>query len=259
MLAAERRAATTRKSFRIAIAISVALHALAIFYPLLLDQPLGGAEPSQYPVSAPLQARIHKRAQAAPPPQPAPTAATETRKSTQSKILSSKQGKWSARSQPEEKKPSGAELAQRALAMARGMGRIEEDGGEDAFSTQQEAKLKEIDPLSLEWYFNSFITKLNRSARFVPREPVRRGQSAAEVQIIINRDGSLREYRVVRAADRQMEVDYIRAVVERAVPFSAFPPDISKKTDLLSLTICIQPPGDAGGGFGFTRTAGKRC
>ena len=261
MLVAERRAASTRKTFRIAIAISLALHALAIFYPLLLDQPLGGASESRHHVSAPMQARLNKRAQQVAATQaPAPQPATEKRKRTQEKVITSKQGQWSTRSQPEEKKPSGAELARRAIAMARGMGREqEEDGGEDAFSTQQEAKLKEIDPLSLEWYFNSFITKLNRSSRFVPREPRQKGRQVAEVNIIINRDGSLREYRVTRAADRQMEIDYIRAVVERAVPFAAFPPDISKKTDQLSLTICIQPPGEEGGGAGFTRTSGKRC
>ena len=259
MLATERRAAAKRKSFRIAFAVSLALHALAIFYPLLLDQPLGGVDASPHHVTAPLQARIYKRAQAAAAQSPASQPATEQRKQTRDKVLTSKQGQWSTRKPPQETKPTGAELARRALAMARGMGRDEQDGGEDAFSTQQEARLKEIDPFSLEWYFNSFITKLNRSARFVPREPRQKGQRPAEVEIIINRDGSLREYRVVRAADRQMEVDYIRAVVERAVPFSAFPPDISKKTDVLSLTICIQPPGEAGGGAGFTRTSGKKC
>lgn len=259
MLAAEKRAASTRKSFRIAIAASLALHALAIFYPLLLDQPLGGKEESRYHVSAPLQARIHKRAQVAPPQPPAPQTAVEKRKNAPARVITSKQGNWGVRSQPEERKPTGAELAQRAIAMARGMGREELDAGEDAYSTQQEAKLKEIEPISLEWYFNSFTTKLNRAAQFVPRAAPSRGQRAAEVQIIINRDGSLREYRIIRAADRQIEVNYIQAVVDRAVPFAAFPPDISKKTDTLSLTICIQPPGDSGGGFGFTRTSGKRC
>jgi hypothetical protein len=259
MLATERRAAAKRKSFRLALAVSLALHALVIFYPLLLDQPLGGTDASPHHVTAPLQARIYKRAQVAEA-QSAPSApATEQRKRTKERVLSSKQGKWDLQKQPEARKPTGAELARRALAMARGMGRIEEDGGEDAFSTQQEARLKEIDPLSLEWYFNSFISKLNRSARFVPREPRQKGQRAAEVEIIINRDGSLREYKVIRAADRQMEVDYIRAVVERAVPFSAFPNDISSKTDVLSLTICIQPPGESGSGAGFTRTSGKKC
>lgn len=260
MFAAERRTARTRKSFRIAFAASLVLHALAVFYPLLFDQPLGGVDSSRHHVSAPLQARLHQRAQVAPPAAPAPQPSQKNRKQSEAKVITSKKGNWAAPSRPvEERQPSGAELVQRALAMARGIGRQELDGGEDAISTQQEAKLKEIEPTSLEWYFNSFISKLNRSAQFVPRAAPSKGQRAAEVQIIINRDGSLRDYRIVRAADRQIEVDYIRAVVERAVPFAAFPQQISSKTDTLPLTICIQPPGEDGGGFGFTRTGGKRC
>jgi hypothetical protein len=259
LLAEERRAAGKRKSFRIALAVSLALHALALFYPLLLSQPLGGKDDSRYRVNAPLQARLHKRAQIAPQLQANPAPTRETRKESRADVLSSKQGQWSMNRRPAERKLDGAELAQRALAMARGMGRAEEDGGDDEFSTQQEDKGKEVEPLSLQWYFDSFIAKLNRSARFVPRTPVVQGQRAAEVEILINRDGSLRAYRVKNAADRQSEIDYIRAVVERAVPFAAFPPDIGQKKDTLSLTICIQPPGDGGGGFGFTRTTGKKC
>lgn len=258
LLAEERRAATTRKSLRIALALSLALHALAIFYPLLLDQPPGGADASPYHVQAPLQARIYKRAQVSPPPavaKPAPAPQNNTR----TRMLSSREGKWRTPTPPAEKPASGAELAARAIAMARGMGRIEEDAGEDAESTRQEAKLKEIDPLSLEWYFNSFITKLNRGARFVERPQASRGQRAAEVQLIINREGKLVDYRIIRAADRQIEVAYIEAVARQAAPFAPFPPDIAKKTDTLPLTICIQPPGDSGSSFGFTRTGSKRC
>lgn len=258
LLAAERRAASKRKSLRIALALSLALHALAIFYPLLLDQPLGGADESRYHVQAPLQARIHRRAQLAPPPaatQPTPP----QQKDSRAKVLSSKQGKWRTQAPPAAKQPSGAELAARALAMARGMGSFEEDAGEDAESTRQEAKLKEIDPLSLDWYFNSFITKLNRSARFVERPAPSKGYRAAEVQLIINREGKLVDYKVIRAADRHIEVAYIEAIARQAAPFAPFPADIAKKTDTLPLTICIQPPGDASSSFGFTRTGSKRC
>ena len=238
----------------------MALHALVILYPLLLDQPLGGTDESRYHVNAPLQARLHKRAQVAPPqPAPAQPPQPERRKSTRETVISSKKGTWTAPSRPTEKTPSGAELAQRALAMARGMGRIEEDAGEDAESTKQEAKLKEIEPLSLEWYFNSFITKLNRSARYVQRPPASKGQRAAEVQLIIGRDGKLVDYKIIRAADRQIEVAYIEAVAKQAAPFAPFPPDIAKKTDTLPLTICIQPPGEYGGTGGFTRTGSKHC
>lgn len=258
LLAAERRAAAKRKSLRIALALSLALHALAIFYPLLLDQPLGGADTSRHYVQAPLQARIYKRAQVAPPPAATQTA-PEQKKERRAQVLSSKQGAWRTQSPPAEKQPSGAELAARARSMARGMGRIEEDAGEDAESTRQEARLKEVDPLSLEWYFNSFITKLNRSARFVERPPASRGQRAAEVRLIINREGKLVDYKIIRAADRQIEVAYIEAVARQAAPFAPFPDDIARKTDTLPLTICIQPPGESSSSFGFSRTSGKNC
>jgi hypothetical protein len=237
----------------------VALHVLVLLYPLLLDQPLGGRDESRYHVNAPLQARLHQRAQVAPPQPAAPQPQTQSRTRTRPSVLSSKKGTWSVPSQPAEKTPRGADLAQRALAMARGMGRIEEDAGDDAESTKQEAKLKEIEPLSLEWYFNSFITKLNRSARFVERPARSRGQRAAEVQLIIGRDGKLVDYKIIRAADRQIEVAYIEEVAKRAAPFAPFPADIAKKTDTLPLTICIQPPGEDGGNGGFTRTGSKHC
>lgn len=259
LLAAERRSARARKTFRIALAASVVLHALAIFFPLLQDQPLGGTDPSRYHVDAPLQARLYKRAQIAPQQPVTTTPQPERRKSTQQTVISSKKGTWSTPSRPAEKTPSGAELARRALAMARGMGSYEEDAGEDAESTKQEAKLKEIEPLSLEWYFNSFISKLNRGARFVERPKASHGQRAAEVELIIGRDGRLVDYKIKRAADRQIEIAYIEAVARQAAPFAPFPPEIASKTNTLPLTICIQPPGEYGGSGGFTRTGSKHC
>lgn len=270
MLAAERRAARTRKTLAIAIGLSLVLHALLLFFPLLRSQPLGGSDASPYRVYAPLQARIYKRGQAAAQ-QPAASQAAQAPQAQQmspaspqrgkARILTSPKGNWHTAQRPAapSRPLSGSELAQRALAMARSMGSADDEGGADAESTRQEGRGRDIEPLSLQWYFDSFINKLNRSARFVHRAPPPKGQHAAEVEIIINRDGSLHEYRVVRAADRQIEIDYIKAVVDRAVPFAAFPPEIGSKTDTLSLTICIQPPGDPGGGFGFTRTGGKHC
>lgn len=266
-LAKEQRAAKARKSIRIAVIASLALHALVLFFPLLLSQPLGGKQSSPYRVYAPIKATIAKRSQAPSQSQTASVPTPETKpvpaksRKQRDSVLTSKQGNWSVGKQQrsEAEKLSGRELANRAVAMARGMTGTEDQGGADEYSTLQEGQGKDIEPLSLQWYFDSFITKLNRSSRFVERKPPSRGQRAAEVQIVINRDGSLRDYRVVQAADRQIEVDYIRAVAERAAPFAAFPKDIGSKTDKLVLTICIQPPGDGGSGFGFTRTSGKNC
>lgn len=269
MLAAERRAARTRKTLAIAIGLSLVLHALVLFLPLLFSQPPGGNDASPYRVYAPLQARIYKRGRATAPPQPAVSQtaqAPQTRSASpqrgKARVLTSPGGNWRTAQRPAaapSRPLSGSELAQRALAMARSMGSSADDGGTDAESTRQEGRGGDVEPLALQWYFDSFISKLNRSARFVRRAPPPKGQRAAQVEIIINRDGSLREYRIVQAADRQIEIDYIKSVVDRAVPFAAFPPEISKHTDTLSLDICIQPPGDPGGGFGFSRTGSKRC
>lgn len=260
MQAAEQRAATTRKSLRIALAASLLLHIAVLVFELLMPAPPMGAADTRYRVNSPLQARLHQRAQSAPT---APQVSVQPqeqrpRKTTRKQVITSKQGQWSRPDAPKETPPSGAQLAQRALAMARGMAIEANDGGPDAVSTRQEGKGKTIEPLSLQWYFDSFITKLNRSARFVPREPKAKGQRKALVEILINRDGSLNAYRILRAADQQAEIEYIKAVVDRAVPFAAFPPDIRDKTDTLSLRICIHPPGESGG-YGFSRTSGDDC
>ncbi|WP_291994140.1 hypothetical protein [Candidatus Accumulibacter sp. ACC003] len=42
-------------------------------------------------------------------------------------------------------------------------------------------------------------------------------------------------------------------VVERAIPFAAYPPDIARAARSLGVTICIAP--GRGGGFGFSRMA----
>ncbi|HTJ96773.1 MAG TPA: hypothetical protein VL381_04840 [Rhodocyclaceae bacterium] len=220
---------------------------------------------------APIQATLAKRAQSSQTAK-APTPATpaeptkpskSTPKATRGRVLTSKNGKWATTAQvPEQAKPekpvSGSELAQRALAMARGIGREELDGGKDSYSTLQEGKGNTADNLNLEWYFDSFIKKLNGSARFVKYEPYVKGRKKALVEIFINQDGTLKEYRVLRSADQQGEIAYIKAVVDRAVPFAAFPPALRKNNNSLSMRICILPP-DNDGGAGFSRTSSGDC
>ena len=76
----------------------------------------------------------------------------------------------------------------------------------------------------------------------------------------VNPNGSLRSFKVLNAADQQMEIEFIRSVVERAVPFSAFPPDLQKSAQSLAMIICILPAHLGGTGFGFARTPdGRRC
>ena len=116
------------------------------------------------------------------------------------------------------------------------------------------------DPFSLDFYLDSLLKKLNRSAAFVKSDPRSRGVQAAAIEVRINPDGSLKSFVVTRAGDQQSEINFVKSVVERAVPFAAFPPDIVRSARSLGLMICIQPSSGGNGGFGFTRRAeGSGC
>ncbi len=149
---------------------------------------------------------------------------------------------------------TGQELSRSALAMARQMGRSAQDDGVDAASKPPQGNGKAIEPYSLQMYFDAFLRKLNRSAAFVKNERRAGGTRKALVEISLNADGSLKDYRVLRSGDQNAEIAYIKSVLDRASPFSAFPPDIRKARDWLAITMCIYPPNEAGGGGGFTRT-----
>jgi hypothetical protein len=142
------------------------------------------------------------------------------------------------------------QLSQRALAMARQLGRAAPEE-----SREPPAKGKGVEPFSLEMYFDAFVRKMNRSAAFVKNEPRAHGSRKALVEISLNSDGSLKSYQVLRSADQQAEIAYIKSVIDRASPFSAFPPDIRNGTDALTILMCIMPS-RAGEGGGFSRSFG---
>jgi hypothetical protein len=157
--------------------------------------------------------------------------------------------------------PTGRELSQSALAVARQIGRYPEDDGGDEASGQPTANGKVVEPFSLEMYFDAFVRKLNRSAAFVKNDLRDRGSvrglRKALVQISLNSDGSLKSYRVLHSADQEAEIAYIKSVIDRASPFSAFPPDIRNGRDSLSILMCIYPA-HAGEGGGFSRSFGAQ-
>ena len=155
------------------------------------------------------------------------------------------------------KPASGQELSKNALAMARQMGRSMDEDGADSESKPATGNGKVIEPYSLAMYFDAFIRKLNRSAAFVKNEKRASGSHKALVEIALNADGSLKSYRVLRSGDQAAEIAYIKSVVERASPFSAFPPDIRRAVDSLSINMCIRPADDGIGG-GFSRSYGDQ-
>lgn len=160
--------------------------------------------------------------------------------------------------------PSGAQLSQQALAMARNLARGSADEPVDnrreaPFRTPRAARNEDgVNPLSMELYFEAFVQKLNRSAAFVANDRRERGAGVAVVQVQLSADGSLRRYHILSGADQQSEIDYVRRVVERAAPFAAFPPDIRRSNDSLSFEICILPARANASGGGFSRTFGGR-
>lgn len=156
---------------------------------------------------------------------------------------------------------AGPSLAQRSLAMAGAIGRqMERQAEAESTMVERLPGSPPVDSFSLEMYMDGLVSKLNRSAAFVKNDLRGRGRLIATVLVKVNPDGSLQSYKVLNAGDQQDEIAYTKSVVERALPFAAFPADIKKSVASLAMVICIFPAGSDGGGFGFTRTApGRRC
>lgn len=152
------------------------------------------------------------------------------------------------------------DLAQRSLAMAREYSR--QQARQQADGSEMLERLPNsppVNPFSLEMYLDALVKKLNRSADFVKNDPRSKGVRSALVQVRLSADGSLHSFKVLNAADQQAEISFIKAVVEQAVPFAAFPADIRGSARSLTMMICIRPP-SLSGGFGFMRTPdGGRC
>jgi hypothetical protein len=265
--------ARAQQSFRLALLISLLLHAAVLF----IGYSSSGS--SSGPAAPPtLQATLATKPAPLVRPLVPPTSAPPStlRKATRApaksparRLLTAPTGVWANRSfSPAEradmdnflndlatqaKPPSGRELSKRALAMARQLGRAAPDDGEEEDAGKPGGKT--VEPFSLEMYFDAFVRKLNRSAAFVKNEQRTRGLRKALVRIALNADGSLKSYRVLRSGDQAAEIAYIKSVIDRAAPFSAFPPDIRQTTDSLSILMCIYPAHDGEGG-GFSRSFG---
>ncbi|MEF8721748.1 hypothetical protein [Candidatus Accumulibacter sp. ACC012] len=159
-----------------------------------------------------------------------------------------------------EAKPAAKpKLAQSALAMARSQGQQQARNDEEGTAILE--RLPNTPPpaqFSLDFYVDGVVKRLNRSAAFVRNDPRSKGMRMAAVHFRINPDGSLKTFKVLNAGDQQEEIAFIKSVVERAIPFSAFPADIARSARSLGITICIQP--NRGGGFGFARVPdGRKC
>jgi hypothetical protein len=171
---------------------------------------------------------------------------TVAQKAEMNDFLRELEGQAQARPHPD--------LAQRSLSMAREFAR--QQGKQDREGSEILELLpnaQPVDPFSLEMYLDALVRKLNRSAGFVRNDPRSQGIKKASVQVKLNPDGTLNNFRIVNAGDQQDRIAFIKAVVAQAVPFAPFPSDLKRSASALNMVICIQPAGGSGGGFGFSR------
>ncbi len=272
------------RSLAWAVAASLAVHALVLFFPQ--KEPPSG-DPAPLRLEASLSPRPQVETRPTPPrPAAAPARARSAPARAASKapprarlITSQKSAapavadarQWSRAEKEqmnrfldelaaEAKAAPKPSLAQRSLAQARDIGRQQARQEEEGTAMlERRPNSPPPEPFSLELYVDGVVKRLNRSAAFVRNDPRSRGMHTAAVQFRINPNGSLKSFTVLNAGDQQEEIAFIKSVVERAIPFAAFPPDIDRAARSLGVTICIQP-GRGGGSFGFTRLAdGRPC
>jgi len=254
--------------------VSLLVHGLILSIPQQSpkEQPAPSRLTAKLALPAPRQPVVEPQPAKAKPVQPLPKPSRNVLAMDKSKTRTTAQStrKWSVAEKAEmdnflndlnrENRPPPS-LAQRSLAMAREYGR--EQAHKDEAS---EATLERLpnsappDPFSLEMYLDAIVKKLNRSAGFVRNDPRAKGVRSALVRVQINPNGSLRRFEVLNAGDQQDEIAFVKSVVEQAVPFANFPPDLVRSARSLGMLICIRPPGGGGGGFGFSRSPdGRRC
>jgi hypothetical protein len=282
----ESRNAHARESLGRAVVVSLLLHVAVLFINLSSPGPATSSGDSPGPARPDLFATITRPANPLPPVPPSthrkampmsslgkqtelPKQPTEQRRLTASTgVWAEREHAWSSAERtdmdkflneltPRPAPPTAGDLSQRAMAMARQMMRDSQNDAEVEMSDSSSANGKVVEPFSLEMYFDAFVRKLNRSAAFVKNDPRTPGSRKALVQISLNADGSLKSYRVLRSADQEAEIAYIKNVIDRASPFSAFPPDIRNGRDSLSIMMCIYPAHEGESG-GFSRSFGAR-
>lgn len=261
-----------KHSLQLAFAISLLVHSLALFVPQRTPpvEPKGVAMQARLIPPAKVSETLSRPEEVVSKKMPLSKPVLAMNKSNNKAAQRTVPAQWSAAEKQEMNEflddlglaaKRAPTLAQRSLAMAREDARRQAQRGEAEMEVVERIpNSPPIDAFGLEMYMNGLLKKLNRSAAFVRNDPRAQGLRVATVQVRLNPNGTLKSFRVLNAADQQDEIAFIRRVVEQAVPFSAFPADIQRSAQSLSLIICIQPAGAGGGGFGFSRIPdGRSC
>jgi hypothetical protein len=266
-----------RRALAVAVAVSLAIHGLVLFVnkqkpkqgsPLprieasLARKPMPVEVPAVQPAEPPKkQAKTPNKQQARPKVMAIQQPSRSTVQSTPKWTVAEKaeMNDFLNELASEAKAKPKPTLAQRSLAMAREDARqMARQEKSELLTLERRPNSPEPDPFSLELYFEGLLKNLNRSSAYVKNDPRSRGVRTAAVQFRINPDGTLKSFVVLNAADQGEEIAFIKAVVDRAAPFSPFPPDLNRSAKSMAVRICILP--SRGGGFGFSRAGdGQGC
>lgn len=185
--------------------------------------PANRGEPSAPSVAQPSPSRQHK-VDARPQPPAKPPAAKPAPKPTPAG-RSEREGVPAA--------PSGSDLAQNALAAARGG--LVSDAGQG--SERRRAIGTRVEEYRFAQYIEDWRLKVERVGTLNYPDAARGKLSGTLVLTVsIRSDGSVEKIEINRSSGHRLLDDAARRIVQMAAPYAPFPPAIRRDTDVLELT-----------------------
>jgi TonB family protein len=232
------------KSFKRATIASISLHLLVVLVALAIqywpsDELVGTPQEQVIDVTLiPLSALDTVLPKGAPDPQPAEQQPQELTKPIEAKPK-----------QRTESAPPKKIVAARSLDSIKAPPREQQSDASEQAGTQSAASAEQIgvangEVVSLEnariSYQDMVATLLARAKRY-PERALKRGMTGeGTIRIEINSDGSLSTFQIVRSTETSILDDELRAMVERASPFPAFPEDLRKSSLALVVPVAFR-------------------
>ena len=132
---------------------------------------------------------------------------------------------------------SGRDLASSALAMARLEGEISRDTDEYNKRPRKKFIGTRTDEYRFAQYIEDWRRKVERIGTLNYPEAARgKLYGSLVLTVSINHDGSLNRVDINRSSGYRVLDDAAKRIVEMASPYSPFPPDIRRDTDILEIT-----------------------
>ncbi len=178
--------------------------------------PQGAPVPPQQSVTEPMQSEPKKLEAPKPKEEPA-------KKVVMSKTLSPR-SRTSESSEKSRAQDSGAPTTSTNTAQQFGV------ANGDAISLEQ-ARIS---------YQDMVATLLARAKRYPERALKRRMTGEGSIRLEITPDGSLADFQIIRSTETPILDDELRAMVERAAPFPAFPSDLRKNRLALVVPVAFR-------------------